>query len=209
MKHLRSATTLTLSLLALSVSAQSRAPLTVPYTASAEVQAEVETADSWMEVYEVAPSEVTAAVQALTEQSVVPTTVAVGFTSGLHLRINKKPAVLEERSFETRRGSQAIAYDLVCTVVPQVGDIFEASYSNDKSKASATLNLKVLEQYAFKTIERIGLPDELARVTMSAGGDCSAVTESRVLFTGSMDVVVAKQPKMTIPVLVQVVYLKP
>jgi hypothetical protein len=207
MKKLLLALTLT-ALSSWSFAAQPALAIQVPYEPSAEVRSGVIGINSWMEVYNVEPETLKNAVDVLVRLRSTPDAAAVVLPEALHLNLNGSEVTLAERSFKVTRGNKKVEYDSACEIVPLPDDKVTLTFYDKKSGATAALNLRVIEQYAFEEVEVFGEVQDLRRVESVTPETCNRVSESRVLLSGVLSVSKTKQLITSIPVLVQAIYLQ-
>ena len=160
------------------------ARLDVPYTASEEVQAGVNAAPGWVEVYRVAAAEQSSALRALVNRNQAPPALAVGVGGTLYFSQGGAPSELAEVSFDILRKGKAIDYDNNCKVTPKAGDILEGVYRSADQTAEIRTRAVVREHYAFGTVGELAL--EPIRLDLKKSEHCDAVAESRILASGTL-----------------------
>jgi hypothetical protein len=134
--------------------------------------------------------------------------VGAVFEDALHIKVGGKEIALPAQDFTMTRQGQPVEYDEGCSVLPQPKDHLSATYQDPTSGTKVTLELDLLEQYALKRVERMGLPDELQRVILTTAQDCQGLAESRLFLKGTLTLSTKKNAPQKVPLLVQVIYLK-
>lgn len=194
----------------LTVGSTASAPpkLTVPFEASATLQATLDTEVSWMELYRVPTEDLAGALSLLKSNDSTPPTIGLFAHDYLHVDVRSKEVVLKERSFDVTRNGSAIEYTSDCTVRPLAGDRLVATYSSESRRETAMLSVTVIEQFAYQQVETFNDQTELRRLDLAEPEACSLVTESRLLFNGTLSYAQGKERGAPEPVLVQAIYLK-
>jgi hypothetical protein len=160
------------------------APMDVPYAPSEEVQAGVNIAPGWTEIYRVEVAEQDAKLRALVDHSQTPPALAVGVGGMLHFSQGGAPSELEEVSFGIKRDGMTIDYDDDCMVLPLAGDVLETVYRSSDKTAEITTHAVILEHHAFGIVGELAM--EAIRLDLSKPEHCAAITESRILASGTL-----------------------
>lgn len=183
---------------ALTLSLSAWAFIDAPYSVSPEVETIYEFETSWFEVYEVAPTEIGAAIAGL-KQDTLPKPLGVGMRNELHMSLNGRPIRLSEVSAVFSRSGQPIEYDAGCVESPRRGDAFIGRYQ--AGGVSATLQARVHSH------ELLGEPNPLTNAwTVLPAADpstCSSIVMEHLFLEGTLTVELQGQGKRQFPVLIQ------
>lgn len=192
-----------LPLLLASAAFAGTAHLDVPYAPSEEVQAGVDVAPGWTEIYRVEVPEQAARLRALVDRNQTPPALAVGVGGTLHFSQGGAPSELAEVSFDIKRKGKTIDYDDDCKVAPKPGDVLETVYRSGDQTAEIIARAVVLEHHAF------GIVGELAmapiRLDLKKPEHCAAVTESRILASGTLTYKLNGKTAFREPILLQAI----
>lgn len=154
----------------------------------------------WAEVYPVKAAEVQKAIDLAVKKHLPPAANAVGVvTAGaMHATVRGQAVSFAEATSGTTRRGVPVQYDAACTVIPQKGDRLVATYVNEATGETLTLDTKLVVHYAFAPGSSAVLNGEPQPVPVRCHG-----TSSRTFFAGTLALTKNGSVKAQSAVLVQ------
>ena len=188
-------------------SAQTHAPVDVPYVPGVPVREAVSMLGTWAEVYDVSADSLSAAVEQLQSEHIAPPALGVVLPDGLHATIKGVAVLIPTKHFEAHRDGLPVTYDQNCKNVAQRGDTFTFHFGNKGKLHQLKLSTTVIQTYAFAHPAWAPEEEDLMPVPAVTQDNCHSLDERRVLLKGTMSWEQGGQT-LSRPILMQTVQLK-